>query len=252
MHTSEGRGGLRKPVGRRGRRPRLDRDWGSRVSQGFLPVVSAVPSMAMNVSLSDLLTCPRCGPTHGLILLPMEVVDRRVRSGVLGCANCRERYRVEEYVADLRTAGERAPAFVASPGPRSEAERDEAAVRLAALLGLADASGSVLLAGPAAVHAAGVAKLVPDVTVMAVDAPVADNISCLRVDTALPLRSGSLAGVALTGGRAALLEEGARLLGSAGRLLLDPVPADARSRLAGGGVRVVAEEAGTLVAVRGS
>ena len=60
----------------------------------------------MELSLTDLVTCPRCGPTYGLILIPDEVRERRVVSGLLGCPNCRERYGVEAGVADLRVTGE--------------------------------------------------------------------------------------------------------------------------------------------------
>lgn len=206
----------------------------------------------MDVSLSDLLVCPRCGPTYGLVLMPYESAERRVRSGVLGCANCRERYPIVEGVADLRVGATEGGAGLesrpASSSARSEAEEP---VRLAGLMGLAGAHGTVLVAGPAAEHAGSLAELVPDVEVVGVAARerMAD-VSWLRVTTVLPFRTGSLRGVALTGSHAGLVEEGARVLGATGRLVLDPAPPDAGDRLAAAGLSVAAEEGSVVVAVR--
>lgn len=228
----------------------------------------------MDVALSDLLTCPRCGPTHGLVLLPYDVSDRRVRSGVLGCANCRERYPVEDGVADLRVGSDvdtGSPSTVDAAGPEGSPAgtggADPAAggvgeapeVRLAGLMGLAEARGTVLLAGPAVAHAAAVGALVEGVEVVArveesgsvprspAEAP---RVSRLRLGAVLPFRTGSLRGVALTGGSARLLDEGARVLGSEGRLVVDPAPEDARSRLEGAGLEVVAEDGRVMVGAR--
>ncbi|HWK89996.1 MAG TPA: Trm112 family protein, partial [Longimicrobium sp.] len=59
----------------------------------------------MHILLTDLLTCPRCGPEHGLVLLADRIEERRVVRGRLGCPNCRETYPVAGTVADLRVAG---------------------------------------------------------------------------------------------------------------------------------------------------
>ena len=56
----------------------------------------------MHLLLTDRLTCPRCGPEFGLILLADKLVDRVVHSGVLGCPNCRDAFQVEDGFADLR------------------------------------------------------------------------------------------------------------------------------------------------------
>lgn len=226
----------------------------------------------MDVGLSDRLTCPRCGPTYGLVLLPYEVEDRRVRSGVLGCANCRERYAIEEGVGDLRVeagdgpgpgaaggpgkAGPAAPGGVGSATASVEAsggtllEADDAPVRLAGLMGLAEAQGVALVAGPAAVHAVALSALVEGVEVVVVGAKARAGVgvSELRLTTVLPFRSGSVRGVALTGRWTSLLEEGARVLDRAGRLVLDPAPAGLRERLEAAGLRVLVEEDGVAVA----
>lgn len=223
----------------------------------------------MNVELSDLLTCPRCGPTYGLVLLPHEVAERRVRTGVLGCANCRERYVIEGGVADLRVGGSASDAE-SNADAESDLEGEppaEPAVRLAGLLGLAEARGTVLVAGPEAARAADLSRLVEGVEVVsvadreprggragAVGVPGGGGgggrVSRVRIDGVIPFRSGSLRGVALTGEWSSLVEEGARVLGSEGRLVLDPSPAGVAERLAEAGLRVVAAEAGVVVAVR--
>ena len=56
----------------------------------------------MHIVLTDVLTCPRCGPSFPLILLANRVENRRVLDGVLGCANCREKYPVQDGLGKLR------------------------------------------------------------------------------------------------------------------------------------------------------
>lgn len=240
----------------------------------------------MDVALSDLLICPRCGPTYGLVLMPTESADRRVWTGVLGCANCRERYTIAGGVADLRTGGEAGAEPEA--GGRAESTGEPAGrgigsadpeVGLAGLMGLAEASGTVLVAGPAASHASALSALVEGVEVVAVLGPgprealapdgaatspapaegpgpessssePSPGVSRMRITTVLPFRTGLLRGLALTGQWSGLVEEGARVLGKEGRLVLDPAPSDAVERLEAAGLRVVAKEGGVVVAAR--
>ena len=56
----------------------------------------------MHLLLTDRLTCPRCGPSFGLILLADRMNDRRVVDGVLGCPNCRDGFPVRDGFGDLR------------------------------------------------------------------------------------------------------------------------------------------------------
>ena len=207
----------------------------------------------MHVSMTDLLTCPRCGPDHGLVLVPGEVRERRVVEGVLGCPNCRERYAVRGGVADF-TGGEAGAAGGADPPSRAagEAGGGEGAVRLAGLLGLAEASGVVVLAGDAGREAEAVADLVPDVEVVRVVGAGAESASMgavtrVRVAGRLPFRTGSVRGVALEGSGVALLEESARVLASGGRLVAAGVGEAERGRVASAGLRELASEGGTVV-----
>jgi len=80
----------------------------------------------------------------------------------------------------------------------------------------------------------------------------APGVSPMRVGAILPFRSDSLRGVALTGGYGALLEEGARILGPEGHLVLDPAPGGARGRLEAAGLHVLVEEDGVVVAAQPS
>lgn len=209
----------------------------------------------MHIVLTDILTCPRCGPEYGLILVADRAVGRRVQEGALGCANCREKYAVRGGVVAF--AGE--VADVAEPATAADRE---AAVRLGALLGVTHGPGFLALVGPAAVHARELAVLIEDIEVVAVDtdgtavgeAGVQAGVNRLVLGAGvahLPLATGRVPGVALTGAAAdALLEEGVRVLSPVGRLVLDPSPADAVARLAALKLRPLAEDGTTLVAAR--
>ena len=74
----------------------------------------------MYILLTDALTCPRCGPDFGLLVLADRMAERRVIEGALGCANCRSSYPIRNAAADLRVAPS---ASTESTGP---AESDEA------------------------------------------------------------------------------------------------------------------------------
>jgi uncharacterized protein YbaR (Trm112 family) len=214
----------------------------------------------MHILLTDILTCPRCGPEFGLVLLADRVEDRRVLEGRLGCPNCREQYPVSGGVIDARLSAERTSA-AASPStvadelrPAHAADEAEAAVRLAALLGLADARGTVLVAGPGAALAPTMAALVPEVEVVAVTAspdasPERVGVTRIAAGAALPFRSRTLRGAALTGGAdAAALGEALRLLQPGARLVVQDAAAGTAEHIAGLGAQVILDQEGTVVA----
>lgn len=211
----------------------------------------------MHLSLSDLLTCPRCGADHGLVLLPEVVRERQVVSGVLGCPNCRERYPIAHGVAELRVPGggwEPDPA----PGAGWGAGWDEGewAVRLGGLLGLDGSKGVVLVSGPAAAGAGNLRGLVDGVEVVVVERGEpgrgGGEHGGVRAGAVLPFRTASMRGVALTGAATSLLEEGLRVLLPGARLLLEPVVAELRTRAAAAGGSVVLDEGETVVVMRGA
>jgi uncharacterized protein YbaR (Trm112 family) len=207
----------------------------------------------MHILLTDILACPRCGPDFGLVLIADRVEERRVLEGRLGCPNCREQYPVRGGELDARLS-------TAAPVDRAESSEDApvgdggAAVRLAALLGLADARGTVLVAGPGAALAAEVAALVPELEVVTLAAEPGGGdeqpgVSRIAAGAGLPFRSRTLRGVALTGGAdPALLAEGVRVLQPGARLVVEGAPAGTAELLSSHGAQVMLEQEGTVVA----
>jgi uncharacterized protein YbaR (Trm112 family) len=208
----------------------------------------------MYILLTDALTCPRCGPEFGLLVLADRMEERRVVEGRLGCPNCRSAYPIRDAAADLRVHG---PASSESAVPAVPVDGDaEPPVRLAALMGLAGAHGLAMLAGPGARHAAAVSALVPELEVVAVtEGPDAlpgraAGVSRLAAGRAsLPFRDGALRAAALTGGADdALLREALRVLAAGARLVVDPAPAGTAERLGALGAQVLLEQEETVVA----
>jgi uncharacterized protein YbaR (Trm112 family) len=208
----------------------------------------------MHIALTDLLTCPRCGPEFGLILLADRLEARRVYEGVLGCMNCRERYPVRGGCADLRPLTEAA----AVPGTGTGTGTGTEALQIAALLGIREGPAMALVAGPEARWAAEVAAIVPELEVVALDAGLAEatataelpGVSRVAAVAALPFFDRAFRGAALTGEWAARVEEGARVVAPGGRLVLLPAPAGAATRVAAAGLEVVMEQEDVLVATR--
>lgn len=202
----------------------------------------------MYILLTDILTCPRCGPDFGLILLADRIEERRVLAGRLGCANCREQYAIEDGYGTF--GGGWTTTAAAGDG-------GGAAMQLAALLGVTEGPGFLLLVGDAAAHAAAVADLVPGIEVIAASdtARAWDEragVSRIGVAQRLPFPGRRLRGIALAGDAAdRLLEEAARALAPLARLVLQDAPADAAGRIAAQGLKVLAQQEDTLVAVRG-
>ncbi|HEU5210678.1 MAG TPA: hypothetical protein VFU06_14890 [Longimicrobiales bacterium] len=201
----------------------------------------------MYILLTDILTCPRCGPEFGLILLADRIDERRVLSGRLGCANCREQYAVEDGFG----------VFGSGWGTEPRQPDDEAVMRLAALLGVTEGPGFVLLVGDAAVHAEALAGMVPNLEVVAASDAARDwaerpGVSRIGLGRTLPFPARALRGAVLSG-RAAneLLEQAARALAPLARLVLETAPEDAARRVESAGLRILAQQGSTVVAVRG-
>lgn len=209
----------------------------------------------MHLLLTDRLSCPRCGPEFGLILLADLMEDRRVVEGTLGCPNCRDGFPVRGGFGDLRAPprGGLAPGRAGEPGPVDPLATD----RLAALLGVAQGPGTLLLVGAAARHAAVLAECVQGVEVMALDAdmarwPEAPHVSRLAARPGIPVFSRTLRGVAVDGALGmSWLAEAARVVARLSRVVVTDAPGDASAVLAGAGLQVLADEAGTVVAARG-
>jgi len=207
----------------------------------------------LHILLTDVLTCPRCGPEFGLILLADEMQGRAIAEGRLGCLNCRESYQISGGVADLLL-----PDSVAIvPMEMSEVavlDDGDVAYRFAALLGASELASTIFLGGLPVDVSAGVARLLPDAQVAATASAVdvdgtGSGQNWIRHGSRLPFRSGSMRGVAL-GGDAAdrLLDEAGRVLKQGGRLVLDPAPEGAVARLREMGLELLLEQDGVVVA----
>lgn len=206
----------------------------------------------MHIVLTDIVTCPRCGPAFGLIILADRIEDRRVMEGRLGCANCREEYPVSGGVADLRLQealdpGETQPA-------RAEAEDAERPFRIAALLGVTDRGPPVLVHGASAALVSGVQSVVPDAGVVGLSpAPEEGSrgvgMGWLLSGGPLPFRDHSLGGVALLGGGAELpVEDALRCLGRGARIVVDPALPEVVERLIAAGAEILLQQDAVAVA----
>lgn len=232
----------------------------------------------MNVTLTDHLVCPRCGPPFGLILLAHKVRDRRVQRGEFGCANCRDRFPVEDGFGDLRPpprgesmreeglGGEGGAAVAGAPGdaggaaggggaPAGAGGGDAAtrALRLAAGLGVAEGPGMIVVPDSNRDEAAAIARLVRGIEVVVVGwggrGLAADGVSAFVTGPRLPLRDGVVRGVvAEGGGGAGWWGECLRVLMPGGRVVVTEATAAARDWVQGAGLTRVLDESGLLVA----
>ena len=209
----------------------------------------------MHLLLTDRLTCPRCGPGFGLILLAHELVKRVVEEGVLGCPNCRDSFPIRGGFCDLRAPPRRAlePGLVGAPraGDAAEAER------IAALIGVARGPGTIALVGGPAAHCLAIAGLTEDLQIVGVDPDLSawpEDPSWSRIASrpGLPFFSRTLRGVALDGrlGRQ-WVDEAARVVAPMSRVLVTNAPAQTAGWLEEAGLRVMAAEAQTVVGACG-
>ena len=206
----------------------------------------------MHILLTDLLTCPRCGPDFGLIVLSDRLAERQVLEGSLGCANCRLIYPIHGGVADLRWAG--AGELIDAATDPADPDRP---IRIAALLGITRPNATILILERSGATAAGVTPLIPDVHVIGgsgVD--VSDNaeapqgiLSRVMLGGSLPFRTGSLAGLAAVGiDIRGLLGEVRRILRPDGRIVVEAAPGDLPGMLRDAGFEVHLEQDGVVVA----
>ncbi len=204
----------------------------------------------MFFELTDLLTCPRCGPGFGLVLLVHEVEERRVKRGWLGCPNCRNNFPVENGIADLRCQPE------VSGAPRPAYEDEELALKIVALSGLADGRDYLLLDERLAHAAPAVVEMAPELEVIVVRTKPDDcaeqyGISRVLSDTPFPLVEHRLRGVAIApGGNRELVAAAARHVSTGGRLVMFDATDVDLEEVERAGLAVITAEAGTAVAER--
>ena len=208
----------------------------------------------MNFELTDLLTCPACGPDHGLVLLVESVEDRKVSEGWLGCPNCRTNYRVEAGVADLRRS--KSQGTEADAGRAQPFRQEETPLKIAALSGLTEGPARILLGPRLSDAAEELVELLPGVEIIAVSrepipASEREEVSYVISDSGLPLARYGLQAVALaTGDDPESVTAAAVLIRAGGRLVLFEASERDREAVRETGLSIVASEHDTIVAER--
>jgi uncharacterized protein YbaR (Trm112 family) len=227
----------------------------------------------MLLDLAEVLACPRCGPPQALLVLVQRMDGRRVLEGGLACPTCDARFELHEGNPDFRR-----PEASAAPGAtersadaggaESGIPADEDAVIVAALLGIRDGSGLVVV-GPGLESAASrICALCGGCEVLRLGVPpdeasptessgsansreTVPPTSLLGVGSeSLPLLAATVLGVALEAGDPRSIAEATRVLVPGGRLvLLRPRPG-AANVVAGEGLELIAEDARAMVARR--
>ena len=204
----------------------------------------------MFFELTDLLSCPRCGPAHGLILLVEEVGDRRVRTGWLGCPHCRRDYRVSGGIADLRLDPN------SRPEPKAPFEAEELALKVLALSGVAEERTHLLLGERLAHVAADIAEMAPELEIISFrcapdPSPEKPGVSRILIDEGLPLVEYRLRAVAIAPGAGGVnVAAAARRVAAGGRLVLFDAGAGDLEEAEREGMEIIAAEARTAVAER--
>lgn len=218
----------------------------------------------MNVTLTDHLVCPRCGPPFGLVLLARDVRDRRVHEGEFGCPNCRDRFPVEEEFGDLRPpprgvwAGEEGGVAEVEEGDGSEGEPDRvgdrqiASLRLAAALGVTSGPGLVVVSDAHRHEALPLARLVRGIEVVVVGwggrGLVGEGVSAFVTGPRLPLRDGVARGVVAEGGSGAgWWGECLRVAMPGGRVVITGATAEAREWVVAARLATLLDEGGVVV-----
>jgi uncharacterized protein YbaR (Trm112 family) len=191
----------------------------------------------------DLISALRCLTPHEdswLVAAARRTEGRHVVEGTLGCPVCRREYPITGGVAYFGVE----PPAASGGGLPEEAFTDddpdaaERALRLAALLGLADPGGVVVLGGGWGRLAPTLLEIAPVHCVLVdpdFDARGAGELSVIRSAGAIPLAAGAARGVALAGAAVAgeaggaTLAAAVRALRARGRLVAPagaPLPPD--------------------------
>ena len=201
----------------------------------------------MFIELVDALRCPVAHEESWLVASATHTDARHIVDGLLGCPVCHAEYPIRQGVADFRRAAQGETREAGEASPSSEDERmgpegiqhgesgapdvhtpphraaDSAlAMRLAAFLGLADASGFAVLVGAWGAQAPALRELV-ETPLLLVDPPVGvhgePGISVIRTDGDIPLAPGSARGIAIDRVPPARLASAIRVARAGGRIV---------------------------------
>ncbi|MDH3732533.1 MAG: hypothetical protein OEU54_03325 [Gemmatimonadota bacterium] len=209
----------------------------------------------MFIELAEILDCPSCNDGFGLVAFVSEADRRRVLAGRLGCPICEIEFPIAAGAIRLGEPGEP----VDAEGGHAEGDGAEMALRLAALMGVAETNGSAVLLGPGlGEYAARLAAMSDRIEVLAV---MSDETSLslddlesgvnplIGLTDTWPVRSGALDGVALKGGVAAPAEA-RRCLAHGRRLVVIQPRPDDLTALEEAGFSTLASDSRTWVGAR--
>jgi len=175
----------------------------------------------MFIELVDSLRCVESHEDTWLVATVFQMDGRHIVEGVLGCPACRREYPVRNGIAWFVDSSETDAARIATPGAVAN---PGLTARAAALLGLSDAGGIVVLGGHWVACADALGELGPAHIVLVDAKPSVDSTqetSGLVVGERLPFAPGTLRGVALGGAsaRTGRVTSAAELLRPRGRLV---------------------------------
>ena len=158
----------------------------------------------MHLELTELLTCPHCGPPHGLIAFVDRMAERRIVEGHLDCPVCERRHPIREGTVYFDAPSRAGDSGIS--GGDSGAGKDAAGMA-AALLGPTAGPETLLVVGRTAGLAAGIAALRPQATILSFGETgeagherVHHFVSADAEEApVLPVRPGRLDGAVITG-----------------------------------------------------
>ena len=182
----------------------------------------------MWIELVDQLRCVNAHDDSWLVASFDRMDGRIVLAGTLGCPVCGAEYPIVDGVAWFgRPPGAIAGSAPAATNRGASPDVGEETMRLAALLGLVGAGGTVLLAGTWAELAAPLVQLVQVQALLldpVTDVPAGEGMGIVRTDGRIPVAAGALRGAALDERSAGLAPRAVEALRARGRLVA-PAPA---------------------------
>ncbi len=214
------------------------------------------------LELVEVLACPRCGPPQGLIVLVDRLAERRVVEGRLDCPNCESRFPIDAGVVSFGMSESEDRVETRAPAANSGHAEPSRAVLLAALLGLHEATGYVLLGPGLEELAEDLADLAARIEFLLLSAAQSASLKggesfsrvsivCGTQPGRLPLLNNRLAGAGLASASPELcLAAYATIRTGANLAVLDPLPGT-EALLDGAGAQVLAAESRAIAVRRG-
>lgn len=194
----------------------------------------------MFIELVDALRCPAAHEESWLVASTALMKARHIVSGTLGCPVCLAEYPIEHGVVDFRRS-------LHGEYPLAKPHAEDAATRVAAMLGLSDATGFAVLLGQWGTLALTLTAIV-ETPLIAVDPPFgvigSPGLSVVRCDGDIPLATGSARGIAVDSHNAFRIGDAVRVARTMGRVL---APASVASAA---GLRELARDEHVWVAER--